>query len=82
MKVYCVIFDGWPDSYGTYIYCGGMYSDLKRAETRAREITPLGCSVSIVEFDVDKSIDVKEVKSAYDETITIESDLCLGGYAE
>lgn len=77
MKVYLVTFDGYCDSYGSEIYCGGIFETLEKAEDYVESIcVPNKLYFTITEIYLNEWLEL--TKSDYE----YSTDKYLGGYTE
>lgn len=86
-KLYMVIFEGYWGSYGSYTYLQGIYSSKEIAEKHVKAMLEKypyldveAEDIQIVEVAKDTPLEVRRSESEW--RYGIQSDVCLGGYAE
>lgn len=77
MKVYLVTFDGYCDSYGSEIYCGGIFETLEKAEDYVEAI----CVPNKIYFTISE-ICLNEWSELFKGEREYFTDKYLGGYIE
>ena len=77
MKVYLVTFDGYCDSYGSEIYCGGIFETLEKAEDYVEaKCVPNKLYFTISEIYLNEWLELTKSENEY------STNKYLGGYIE